>query len=156
MWDPNDLWARPIYPGESKGPSRGGLRPELDRITFGGSRGQFGPRQTQSSSAERRVEMVSDWSLKERSKISGESCCYCQSMLWTWQEPPSLAFTNLPNNFEYRLMGQVSAWEMLTLYVDEGQWTHARIKGKISNLKKGLGKKAKKKEPPSPPPGERL
>ena len=60
LWGPNDLWARPIYPGESKGPSRGGLRPELDRITFGGSRGQFGPRQTQSSSAERRVEMVSD------------------------------------------------------------------------------------------------
>ena len=60
LWGPNDLWAGPIYPGESKGPSRGGLRPGLDRITFGCSRGQFGPRQTQSSSAERRVEMVSD------------------------------------------------------------------------------------------------
>ena len=58
LWGLNDLWARPIYPGESKGPSRGGLWPELDRITFGCCRGQFGPRQTQSSPVERRVKMV--------------------------------------------------------------------------------------------------
>ena len=58
LWGLNDLWARPIYLGESKGPSRGGLWPELDRIAFGCCRGQFSPRQTQSSPAERRVKMV--------------------------------------------------------------------------------------------------
>ena len=69
-------------------------------------------------------------------------------------EPHSLAFTTIPNDFGYGLMGQVSALERLTLYVDEGQWAQTSIKGKISNLKKGLGKMAKKREPPSPPPGE--
>ena len=48
----------PSTRGESKGPSRGGLWPELDRIAFGCCRGQFGPRQTQSSPVERRVKMV--------------------------------------------------------------------------------------------------
>ena len=46
-------------------------------------------------------------------------------------------------------MGQISAWEMLTLYVDEGQWTQTSIKGKIRNLEKGLGKMAKKESLPA-------
>ena len=46
-------------------------------------------------------------------------------------------------------MGQVSALEMLTLYVDEGQWTQASIKGNISNLEKGLGKMAKNQSLPA-------
>ena len=49
-------------------------------------------------------------------------------------EPHSLAFTTTPNDFEYGLMGQVSILEDLTLHVDEGQWTWANIKGKVSNL----------------------
>ena len=101
----------PSTRGESKGPSREGLWPKPDKIkhkiALGYSRGQFSPWQTQSSPPERRVKTVQDWNLEERSKIFRESCFYCHSMLWTWQEPPSLAFTNLPNNFEYRLMGQV-------------------------------------------------
>ena len=60
-----------------------------------------------------------------------------------------MAFTNLPNNFEYKLMGQVSALEMLTLYVDEGQLTHASIKGKISNLKGGWEKWPRNKSLPA-------
>ena len=31
-------------------------------------------------------------------------------------------------------MGQISILESLTLRVDEGQWTRANIKGKVSNL----------------------
>ena len=46
-------------------------------------------------------------------------------------------------------MGQVSALERLTLYVDEGQWAQTSIKGKISNLKKGLGKMAKNESLPA-------
>ena len=46
-------------------------------------------------------------------------------------------------------MGQVSVLERLTPYVDEGQWTQASIKGKISNLKKGLGKMAKNQSLPA-------
>ena len=60
-----------------------------------------------------------------------------------------MAFTTTPNDFEYGLMGQISALEMLTLYVDERQWTQASIKGKISNLKKGLGKMAKNESLPA-------
>ena len=40
-------------------------------------------------------------------------------------------------------MGQVSVLERLALHVDEGQRTQASIKGKVSNLEKGLGKMAK-------------
>ena len=64
-------------------------------------------------------------------------------------EPHSLTFINTLNDFEYRLMGQISTLEMLTLYVDEGRWTLASIKGKISNLKKGLGKMAKNQSLPA-------
>ena len=64
-------------------------------------------------------------------------------------EPHSLAFTTTPNDFEYGLMGQVSVLERLTLYVDEGQWTQANIKGKIGNLKKRLGKMAKNQSLPA-------
>ena len=39
----------PSTRGESKGPSRGGLRPKLDKIAFGYHRRQVGPRQTQST-----------------------------------------------------------------------------------------------------------
>ena len=46
-------------------------------------------------------------------------------------------------------MGQVSTLERLTLYVDEGQWAQTGIKGKISNLKKGLGKMAKNESLPA-------
>ena len=46
-------------------------------------------------------------------------------------------------------MGQVSALERLTLYVDEGQWAQTSLKGKISNLKKGLRKMAKTKSLPA-------
>ena len=46
-------------------------------------------------------------------------------------------------------MGQVSVLERLILYVDEGQWTRADIKGKISNLEKGLGKMAKNQSLPA-------
>ena len=46
-------------------------------------------------------------------------------------------------------MGQVLTLERLTLYVDEGQWTQASIKGKTSNLKKGLGKMAKNQSLPA-------
>ena len=60
-----------------------------------------------------------------------------------------MAFTTTPNDFGYGLMGQVSALERLTLYVDEGQWTQARIKGKISNLKRRLGKMAKNQSLPA-------
>ena len=40
-------------------------------------------------------------------------------------------------------MGQVSVLERLTQYVYEGQWTQANIKGKVSDLEKGLEKMAK-------------
>ena len=60
-----------------------------------------------------------------------------------------MAFMTTPNDFEYGLMGQISALEMLTLYVDEGQWTQTSIKGKIRNLEKGLGKMAKKESLPA-------
>ena len=46
-------------------------------------------------------------------------------------------------------MGQVSVWESLTLHVDEGQWTQAGIKGKVSNLKKGQEKVAKNQSLPA-------
>ena len=46
-------------------------------------------------------------------------------------------------------MGQISTLEMLTLYVDEGQRTRGNIKGKISNLKKRLGKMAKNQSLPA-------
>ena len=39
----------PSTRGESKGPSRGGLWPNLDKIAYGYRRGQFSPRQTQST-----------------------------------------------------------------------------------------------------------
>ena len=60
-----------------------------------------------------------------------------------------MAFTTTPNDFEYGLIGQISALKMLTLYVDEGQWTQVSIKGKISNLKKGLEKMAKNESLPA-------
>ena len=41
-------------------------------------------------------------------------------------------------------MGQVLVLERLTLHVDEGQRTQASIKGKVSNLKRGLGEKWQK------------
>ena len=46
-------------------------------------------------------------------------------------------------------MGQVSVLESLNLHVDEGQRTQASIKGKISNLEKGLGKMAKNQSLPA-------
>ena len=46
-------------------------------------------------------------------------------------------------------MGQVLVLESLTLHVDEGQWTQASIKGKVSNLEKGLGKIAKNQSLPA-------
>ena len=55
----------------------------------------------------------------------------------------SSAFTTTPNDFGYGLMRQVSVLEKLTLHVDEGQRTQASIKGKVSNLERGLGKMAK-------------
>ena len=64
-------------------------------------------------------------------------------------EPYSSAFTTTPNDFGYGLMGQVSVLEMLTLHVDEGQRTQASIKGKVSNLERGLGKKAKNQSLPA-------
>ena len=145
----------PSTQGESKGPSRGGLWPNINKTAFGHRRGYFSPRQTHStlggtgkngirSKLRRKI-----WNIQEKLLLLPFNAL-------NLTEPPSLAFTNLPNNFEYRLMGQVSALEMLTLYVDEGQWTHASIKGKISNLKGWLGKMAKKREPPSPPPRELL
>ena len=60
-----------------------------------------------------------------------------------------MAFTTTPNDFGYGLMGQISALEMLTLYVDEGQWTQVNIKGKLSNLEKRLGKMAKNQSLPA-------
>ena len=60
-----------------------------------------------------------------------------------------MAFTTTPNDFEYGLMGQVSVLEDLTLHVDEGQWTRANIKGKVSNLWKGLGKMARNQSLPA-------
>ena len=60
-----------------------------------------------------------------------------------------MAFTTTPDDFGYGLMGQVSALERLTLYVDKGQWAQTSIKGKISNLKKGLGKMAKNQSLPA-------
>ena len=53
-------------------------------------------------------------------------------------------------------MGQVSALESLDQHVDEGQWTQAGIKGKISKTIEEAGKNGQKPEPPSPPPGEKL
>ena len=46
-------------------------------------------------------------------------------------------------------MGQVSVLERLTLHVDEGQRVQASIKGKVSNLEKGLGKMAKNQSLPA-------
>ena len=46
-------------------------------------------------------------------------------------------------------MGQVSVLESLTPHVDEGQWTQAGIKGKVSNLEKGLEKVAKNQSLPA-------
>ena len=46
-------------------------------------------------------------------------------------------------------MGQVSVLESLTLHVDEGQWTQADIKGKVSNLEKWLRKMAKNQSLPA-------
>ena len=43
-------------------------------------------------------------------------------------------------------MGQVSVLERLTLHVDEGQRTKASIKGKVSNLERGLGEKWQKNQ----------
>ena len=48
----------PSTRGESKGPSRGGLWPNLDKIAYGYRRGQFSPRQTQKFPPERGVKMV--------------------------------------------------------------------------------------------------
>ena len=69
-----------------------------------------------------------------------KSCLYCHSMLWTWQSRILWLFTTTPNDFEYGLIRQISALGRLTLYVDEGQWTPADIKGKISNLRRGWEK----------------
>ena len=60
-----------------------------------------------------------------------------------------MAFTTTPNDFGYGLMGQVSVLESLTLHVDEGQRTQTGIKGKVSNLEKGLGKMAKNQSLPA-------
>ena len=60
-----------------------------------------------------------------------------------------MAFTTTPNDFGYGLMGQVSVLEDLILHVDEGQWTRANIKGKVSNLKTWLGKMAKNQSLPA-------
>ena len=46
-------------------------------------------------------------------------------------------------------MGQVSVLESLILHVDEGQRTQAGIKGKITDLGKGLGKMAKNQSLPA-------
>ena len=46
-------------------------------------------------------------------------------------------------------MGQVSVLERLTLHVDEGQRTQASIKGKVSNLEKGLEEMAKNQSLPA-------
>ena len=46
-------------------------------------------------------------------------------------------------------MGQVSVLERLTQHADEGQWTQASIKGKVSDLEKGLGKMAKNQNLPA-------
>ena len=55
----NELWAQIIYGpgpftrGGTKGPSREGLWPKLDKIALGYRRGQFNPRQTQSPTGKR-------------------------------------------------------------------------------------------------------
>ena len=46
-------------------------------------------------------------------------------------------------------MGQISVLESLTLHVDEGQRMQASIKGKASNLERGLGKMAKNQSLPA-------
>ena len=60
-----------------------------------------------------------------------------------------MAFTTTPNDFGYGLMGQVSVLESLNLHVDKGQRTEASIKGKASNLERGLGKMAKNQSLPA-------
>ena len=64
-------------------------------------------------------------------------------------EPYSSTFTTTPYDFGYGLTGQVSVLERLTLHVDEGQRTQASIKGKVSNLERGLGKMAKNQSLPA-------
>ena len=59
-----------------------------------------------------------------------------------------MVFTTTPNDFGYGLMGQVSVLESLNLHVDEGQQTQADIKGKVSDLERGLGKMAKNQSLP--------
>ena len=60
-----------------------------------------------------------------------------------------MAFTTTPNDFGYGLMGQVSILESLNLHVDEGQQTQVGIKGKVSDLWRGLGKMAKNQSLPA-------
>ena len=60
-----------------------------------------------------------------------------------------MAFTTTPNDFGYGLMGQVSVLESLNLHVDKGQQTQVDIKGKVSDLERGLGKMAKNQSLPA-------
>ena len=71
--------------------------------------------------------------MKENLKYQGKAALLPFNTLHL-TESHSLAFTTTSNDFEYGLMGQVSVLESLNLHVDEGQWTQAGIKGKVSNL----------------------
>ena len=114
----------PFTRRESKGPSRGGLWPKPDnmkhKIALGYSRGRFSPRQNLKS---HRTEGQKRYRTKIERKIQnikGKLPLLPFNTL-NLTEPHSLAFTTTPNDFGYRLMGQLSVLERLTLHVDEGQ-----------------------------------
>ena len=151
MWGPIVYGPGPFTRRESKGPSRRGLWPKPNnvkhKIALRYRRGPLSPRQTQSPTGERGKNGIG-LSLKENLKYLGKLPLLSLNALHL-TEPHSLTFTTTPNDFEYGLMGQVSVLESLTLHVDEGQRTQASIKGKISNLEKGLGKMAKNQSLPA-------
>src|SRR6266568_1045094 len=76
LWGPIVDGPGPFTHGESKSPSRGGLWPKLHnikhKVALGYSRGQFSPRQTQSSTGKRGKNGIG-LSLKENLKYPGKA-----------------------------------------------------------------------------------
>ena len=121
LWGPNDLWARPIYPGKIQRP-----KPRRASAQARQSSLWVPPRVVQSSADPRYPQRegrkryrAETWG-KRSKNIQGKLSLLPFSSL-NLTEPHSLTFINTLNDFEYRLMGQISTLEMLTLYVDEGR-----------------------------------
>ena len=124
MWGPIVYGPGPFTRRESKGPSRRGLWPKLNKYQVQDRLG-IQPRIVHTSAElkshlkEEQKRQRTDLERRSQNIQGKQSSLPFNALRLT--ESHSLAFTTTPNDFGYRLMGQVSVLGRLTLHVDEGQ-----------------------------------